>query len=1098
MGTRKLMAAATLCMVTVFSASWAANALQTPTIGISDDARSLVVTVPAGCLASMKLELAYDNAVAAASMYIRGDAATRSAWSSARTLSESVPAAGATYTVALADLGVSADASFRLFASNTDIELLDYVEQNDPDSGHDTGIPDNICHAIEFGQYSKPWSGTDYPAIIGTRQPNASAGFAIMHNGTAGGGFFMQRVSNQYTYSNSFTVNSSSMNTYAFANKMFYLNGSAYGATAGAKRWEVPLGTTGMNMCMGRFPEQEPTMKHQSRWYYLRLYGSDNAALLDYVPAKRKSDGVAGFYDRAAVKFVTPSDGGAFTGGAVTNDAFVVAATAVSGVCSFPRLARVPAVTTLDMSNGATLDIEVRAGYGTGSKLYLAHDTSDKGDDIADWTGKLEVCSSIPAVGGTYTVDLAAQGLDAGRIFRVFIADRYTLLERVQQDSDDDAIDTGIADTLCGGLELGYCSTGYSSMWSVFIGTAYANGADECGYCLRLGGNTTHFMIGQYINGKYTYRFFDFTADACNVMKMENNTVTFNGGAAVKPAEGNRASWRTSPLGLSRRTTFLGRLPTDAATGLSCYGWWYYLKLKGLDGNLLLDYVPVKRSDGTVGFLDRVSASLVTPMDGGGALVAGEEIGDEAYICVPLSEAMTCDGQIPVKAAWIGGTSGALDNPANWACTNFLGAALPGTTLPVADVTDVTIGGNVSFDFDAASDRLWRNATLLDCTLADACDWRGFGGGFALDGTIDLAGNALTLAGAPAGGTITSSASGDPAALRIVVPAGVTNENADCAFSGNLRLFKEGAGMLVATKYPQTYSGGTDIVAGTLKAGIPGDINRVSQSSFFGSSNLTLDVRPDGTLDSGGTYYWGYHTINLHGGTLTTSVQPAKYFFNPSIYLTADSKIEVVSGCDCQTPVLDLGGHTLNIHFHNGNWMIFTSVATNGNIVATGDGVMNFYTDSAITCPTAAFDIEEGVRFHVNCHSIAMGDLTMRTSNVVYSCSHVVMVNGRFTPVVQYFPRVQLQDGATLDLSGREGTWPVESLTADCSLSFAANATVTVAVGRRAVVPSRLVSWTTAPAGADTLKVLCDRSDVKLEVRADGIYRKRGLMVIVR
>ena len=39
--------------------------------------------------------------------------------------------------------------------------------------------------------------------------------------------------------------------------------------------------------------------------------------------------------------------------------------------------------------------------------------------------------------------------------------------------------------------------------------------------------------------------------------------------------------------------------------------------------------------------------------------------------------------------------------------------------------------------------------------------------------------------------------------------------------------------MLVATKYPQTYSGGTDIVAGTIKAGVPGDINKVAQGSFF-------------------------------------------------------------------------------------------------------------------------------------------------------------------------------------------------------------------------------------------------------------------------
>lgn len=1090
---KNVMSAAAVAASVAFP--MAVNALPSPTMGISDDARSLVVTIPAGCLASMKLELAYDNATDASSMYVRNDAATRSAWANARTLSEAVPAAGATYIVPLSELGVSADASFRLFASSTDIALLDYVEQNDSSSGHDTGIPDNICYAIELGQYSKAWSGTKYPAIIGTRQPGASAGFSLQHSGKATGGYFMQRVSNKYTYTRNLALSTSSMNTYVFTNLVFSHNGTVYGPNTGASTWMTPLGTTGMNMCMGRFPEQEPTMVYQSRWYYLRLYGSDSAALLDYVPAKRKSDGVAGFYDRAAVKFVTPSDGGAFAGGTVTNDEFTVAATAVSGICSFPRLARVPALATLDTSDGATLTIEVRAGHGAGAKLYLAHDTADKGDDIADWAGKLEVCPSIPAVGGTFAVDLAAQGLGTGRIFRVFIADRYTLLERVQQNSDDDVIDTGIADTLCGGLELGAYCTGYSSKYAALLGTGTGSAADKCGYRVCLGGSATKIMFGQFVNNLYTYKFVNFTANVRNVLKAENNTVTLNGGSAVKPESGNKSSWRTSPLGLSGKTAYLGRIPSEP----NCvYGWWYYLKLKGVDGNLLLDYVPVKRSDGTVGFLDRVSASLVTPMDGGGALVAGEEIGDEAYICVPLSEAMTCDGQIPVKAAWIGGTSGALDNPANWACTNFLGAALPGTTLPVADVTDVTIGGNVSFDFAAASDRLWRNATLLDCTLADACDWRGFGGGFALDGTIDLAGNALTLAGAPAGGTITSSASGDPAALRIVVPAGVTNENADCAFTGNLRLFKEGEGMLVATKYPQTYSGGTDIVAGTLKAGVPGNINTVDRGSFFGASNLTLDVRSGGTLDSGGTFYWGYHTINLHGGTLTTSVRPSKYFFNPRIHLTSDSTIEVVGDCDNQTSVLDLGGHTLNIHFHNGNWMIFTSVATNGNIVATGDGVMNFYNDSAITCPTAAFDIEEGVRFHVVCPRIDMGDLTLRTSNVTYSGGHVVMVNGRFTPVVQYFPRVQLQDGATLDLSGREGTWPVESLTADCSLSFAANATVTVAVGGRAVVPKRLVSWTTEPAGADTLKVLCDRSDVKLEVRADGIYRKRGLMVIVR
>ena len=1068
----------------------------TPTIDVSDDATALVVTVPAGCLTSMKLELAYDNGTAASSMYVRSDSANRSAWTNARTLSESVPAAGATYTVPFSELGVSADASFRLFTSSTDFALLDYVDQDDDNADHDTGITDNVCYGLELGQYSKAFTTSNkYPGILGTRQPNNSTGFSVQHNGTLKSVHFMQRINNKQAYTTR-NVSTSAMNTYVFTNKVYTCNGTSFNAptsgNSGASAWITPVGASGLNICMGRFPEQDPGLLLQSRWYYLRLYGANDDALLDYVPAKRKSDGVAGFYDRAAVKFVTPSGGGVFAGGNVTNNTFEVAATAVGDICSFSRLARIPAVTTLDTADGATLTITVRPGYGVGSKLYLAHDTADKGNEIADWTGMLEVCPSIPAVGGTYTVDLAAQGLDSGHVFRAFIADRYTFLERLHQDSDDDVIDTGIADTLCGGMELGYYSTGYSNMYASLLGTGFGSTAAASGFRVCLGGSTTKIMFGQFVNSLYTYKFVTFTANSCNVLKVENNTVRLNGGSAVLPESGNKSSWRTSPLGLSRLNAYMGRLPAE---GTACYGWWYYLKMKGIDGNLLLDYVPARKSDGTVGFLDRVSRRFITPM-GGGTLVAGDTVGEEAYVGVAVSEAMTCDAQMPVTATWIGGTSSAFDNPANWTCANYLGETLPATTLPVADVTDVTFGGEIAFNYTSAADRGWRNAKFIDCELADDCDWSGFGSGFALDGTIDLAGHALTIAGAPTGGEITSSATGDPVALHIVIPAGVTNENVDCAITGNIRLFKEGAGMLVATKYPQTYSGGTDIVAGTLKAGVPGSIDTISRASFFGTL-MTLDVRKDGTLDSGGTYYWGHHTINLHGGTLTTSVNPSSYKFNPTINLTADSTYYVVTSCDLYNCAIDLGGHTLNIDFHNGAWMIFTSRAANGKIVATGNGVLNLNSGTTLDCSTCSFDITP--KFHLAFSNFIVNDLTVRSAEVTYSnAGNKMSVKGRFTPVTQCFPNVELQDGATLDVSGCEGTWPTASSLPGRGLSFAANAAVTVAVGDRSKVPSRVVSWTTPPAGADTLTVRCDNPDIRLEVRSDGIYRKRGLMIIVK
>lgn len=1068
----------------------------TPTIDISDDATAIVVTVPAGCLTSMKLELAYDNGTLASSMYVRSDSAERSAWTTARTLSESVPAAGATYTVPLSELGVPADASFRLFAGSSDFALLDYVDQDAANADHDTGICDKVCHGLELGQYSKAFTKSDkkYPGILGTRKPNGFPGFSVQHNGSLHSVHFMQNASNKYTYK-TLTVSASAMNTYVFTNKVYTCNGESYAPGTGASEWVTPVGSSGLNIFMGRFPEQDPGLQVQSRWFYLRLYGENDVPLLDYVPAKRKSDGVAGFYDRAAVKFVTPSGGGAFAGGNVTNNTFEVEATAVSDICSFSRLARVPAVTTLDTTDGATLTITVRPGYGIGSKLYLAHDTSDKGDEIADWTGKLEVCPSIPAAGGTYTVDLAAQELNSGRVFRAFIADRYTFLERLQQDSDDDVIDTVLSDVLCHAFELGYYSTGYSYQYASFIASDKGDVDARCGFRVCLGGHKTKIMFGQYVNGQYTYKFVSFTANECNVLKAENNALTLNGGSAVKPEAGNKSSWRTSPLGLSRLSMYMGRLPTDDATGRSCYGWWYYLKMKGIDGSLLIDYVPVKKTDGTVGFFDRVSASFITPT-GGGTLVAGDAIGDETYACVAVSEAMTCDAQIPVTATWIGGTSSEFDNPANWVCKNYLGEVLPATTLPVADVTDITFGGEVAFNYTSAADRVWRNATFLDCTLADSCDWSGFGSGLALDGTINLAGHALTLAGAPTGGEITSSATGDPVALHIVIPAGVTNENVDCAITGNIRLFKEGEGMLVATKYPQTYSGGTDIVKGTLKAGVPGSIDAITKASFFGTL-MTLDVRKDGTLDSGGTYYWAHHTINLHGGTLTTSLNPSLYGFNPKVCLTADSTFDAAVICDLTDSAIDLGGHTLNIDFHNGAWMKFSSRAANGRIVAAGNGVLNLNGGATLDCSTCSFDITP--QFHLAFSNLIVKDLTVRGTEVHCKADKKMSVKERFTPVTQCFPNVELQDGATLDVSGYEGTWPTASSLDGCGLSFAANATVTVAVGDRRIVPLQVVSWTTPPAGADTLSVLCDNPDFRLEVREDGIYRKKiGMKIVIR
>ncbi|MBQ8113150.1 MAG: hypothetical protein IJ146_08070 [Kiritimatiellae bacterium] len=1071
---------------------------ETPTLDVTDDATALKVTVPAGCLEGMKLELAYDNSTAASSMFLRADlGVARDAWAYAYTLSESVPAEGAEFTIPFSDLGVPADACFRLFATTADYALLDYVDQNDANSDHDTGIPDNQCCALELSQYSKPWSGTKYSSALASLWPSATQpGFGLIHAGSAAKCYFMQRVNGQYTYSNVLTLNTAVPNVWKFRNNAVVLNGTTQAATTGAKKWATPLGESGENIHMGRFAN-ETELKVQSRWYYLRLFGQDGSPLLDYVPVSRKSDNVGGFLDKTTGRFVTPSGGGAFDAGTVTNDTDAIVC-AIGGLRSFPRLAKKPATVTLDTTDGAKLTVKVNPGYGIGSKLLLAYGTGNGGEDVASWSNSLELCESIPEEGGTYTVDLAERGLDTGHMFRVFIANRYTMLKRVQLDSDDDTIDTGIRDYLSHGCDFGYYCTGYSNKYSAFLGSGIGSNASNCGFRFCLGGSATYVMLGQFTNGKYTYKFFNLTANVRNEIEALDGAVRCNG-VALNPQTGN-STWCTDPLGVSALNIFVGRLSTDNTSGNGNYGWWYHLTIYGADGNPLLDYVPVKRSDGVAGFLDRVSAKFVTPT-AGGSLVAGDAESEEALVGMVVSDTMTCDPQLPITATWMGGASVDLANAVNWECFNYLGDVLPATTLPLVGVTEATFGGNLAFSVAAAEDRLWSKAKFIDSTLAGDCDWSGLGN-IALDGTIELAGYSLVLSGVPSAGTITSSPSGDPAELRFAIPEGLVCENANCAITGNLRLFKSGAGTLVATKYPQTYSGGTDIESGTLKAGVPGSINTVDRGSFFGSL-LTLDVRKDGTLDSGGTYGWGYHTINLHGGTLTSSVASPNntYLFNPVIHLTDDSTVEVYTSSDTRSPLLDLGGHTLNINFHNGAWQIFTSLATNGNIVVTGDGVFNLEKNGAIDCSTCSFDISS--KLNIDCGDLTMADLAVRCPEGYVTggkLSSPIKVKGRFTPATRYFPSVQLQDGATLDISGYNVTWPTASLVANCALSFAEDASVTLALGERTLNIRQLVEWPedTPPVGVDTLSVKCDRPRVSLEIRGDGIYNASGMVILVR
>ena len=749
---------------------------------------------------------------------------------------------------------------------------------------------------------------------------------------------------------------------------------------------------------------------------------------------------------------------------------------------------------TIDTTAGATLTVQVKPGFGRGSKLYLAHGLTDGGDDLANWSDRLELASSVPAEGGTYTVDLVANDLATGRVFRVFAGNEYTPLTRVQQNSADDLIDTGIRDTTIYGCAYGHYCTGYAGIYSAFLGSGYGDKLENPGFRISLGGNQYKMCITSWGYGIYTYKYFELTHDVCNDFKLTNNTMTYNG-TVISPQYGS-GLWRLTPIGASGKTFYMGNLA--GASTCDNYGWWYYLTLEDRDGKKLLDYVPVKNASGTAGFFDRVTGSFITPTTGG-ALVAGEVKSAATLMNTSLSGTLSADPQLPITATWHGGTDGDLNTTANWACTNAFGAELA-NTLPRAGVTAATFVGPVGFSAATEEAVIWGRSTFVDGSLAGDCDWRGLRGDM-IEGSLDLAGHSLALTGFPAVGEFTSSTEGDAGELHVTVAEGRTINNTGVALSGNLRFVKEGPGLFIATKSPQTYTGGNDILAGTLKCGVLGNVAADGHVSCFGLDGV-MDVRTGGTLDYAGTYYWGFHTINLYGGTLLNSVKPPQYSFNPNLNLYADSFFDVAATCDIQTYSDDLYGHTLNVNMRYANWMIVNSHFKNGTVVVTGTGCFNFELNGALDCSTASFDIAS--QLNMNCtKGLTVSNFVVRCAEgkvTGNSLAQPLCVKGRFTPVTQTFPKIELQNGATLDLSGKNDTWSVASTVANCSLSFAANATVTVDTGSRLLTESRIVAWDEAnpPANVGTLTVVSNRPRVRLVVRDNGIYALSGIVIICR
>lgn len=178
---------------------------------------------------------------------------------------------------------------------------------------------------------------------------------------------------------------------------------------------------------------------------------------------------------------------------------------------------------------------------------------------------------------------------------------------------------------------------------------------------------------------------------------------------------------------------------------------------------------------------------------------------------------------------------------------------------------------------------------------------------------IDLNGTDRTVTDVAeiADGVTNSSAT--LATLTIDVSSDVT---LSAALDGNVKLVKSGTGTLTLSCLDRTFTGGTEVSAGTLKLA---DGSGSNYSAAKSASTGAITVASGATLDLNGSYRNGDTSFpaiyaggtGVNGGGAIVNTGNATDYTGPTVYLTADTLVTANSRIDVGT--LYLQGHDVHI-----------------------------------------------------------------------------------------------------------------------------------------------------------------------------------------
>ena len=502
--------------------------------------------------------------------------------------------------------------------------------------------------------------------------------------------------------------------------------------------------------------------------------------------------------------------------------------------------------------------------------------------------------------------------------------------------------------------------------------------------------------------------------------------------------------------------------------------------------------------------------------DAGGATVPN------SYLVIADNQLCVCinNANCPTRATWIGEAGdGNPTNPGNWQCLNDHDNLVPGG-VPMY-FTSIHVSRGSTFSCPAGSEFVGRELVIDPAaSLAADCDWRGIDFDVVrAGGVLDLAGHNLHLMVLRdiTQGEVTftdTSAPGKGGELHVEVPAGTVafgngHSNKMITTMGTLQLVKDGAARYTVLGH-NVHSGGTRVAAGELWTYNDSTSTDYSfnKYSHLGCAGSTVQVDAGAKLDIRGNWYFSIYTLVLNGGTFASTGFTQNNTDGVGVgamRLTADSTVEISTRTFFHAPndaptIADLGGKTLTYNQTADLTWLRAYGFTNGTVVFNGPGQLVLR--GVVSNLRGAHMVLNGkINTEVD---LDAGDLTVRFEKGDRQNNGVVRIWGVYTPETDFIHNFVMQDGSTINVSEKEGAWPIKSTLTGVALAFANNACVRVKLGdRRLQSGDKVLEWETPPANVAGLRFAPAKGErgvftIIPEAGGGVIYQTAGTVLFVR